>query len=129
MCEQSAFVTAFLQNSLFDLTPPGALHKTVLAPDIAILRQATLRSRKQIPTDPPLLAIEVVSPSQTLVELGVKAQFYRNAGVDEVWLIDQETRVIEIWNAQGTTTLTEAQTLTSALLPSFSLVVADVLDG
>ena len=123
------FHNRILQNSLFDLTPVGSLRKTVLAPDVAIMRQTVLQSRQQIPTEPPLLAVEVVSPLQTLAELGMKAQFYRNAGVDEVWLIDQDTRVVEIWNAVGIGSLPEGQSLTSQLLPGFSIAVTYLLDG
>jgi Uma2 family endonuclease len=125
----TGFPNRILQNSLFNFTPVGTTQKTILAPDVAITRSPTLPSRKQIPSVPPLLAIEVVSPSQTLVELGIKAQIYRNAGVDEVWLIDQDGRLVEIWTAQGVQTLTDGQTISTPLLPSFSLAVTYLLDG
>src|SRR5579875_2666115 len=83
--QHTGFPNRIRQNGLIDLTPPGAQRRTVLAPDIAIMRSTTPPPWDQIPTDPPLLAVEVVSPSQTLAELSMKAQFYRNAGVDEVW--------------------------------------------
>ena len=125
----TGYPNRIVQNSLFDLTPVGATKRTVLAPDIAIMRSTTPPSWKHLPTEPPLLAVEVVSDSQTLAELDMKAQFYRNAGVDEVWIIDHSTRVVEIWNAQGTTTLTAGQTLTSALLPGLSIPVSVLLDA
>lgn len=127
--QQTGYPYRMSQNGLIDLTPPGATRRTVLAPDLAIMRTTTPPQWDQIPTTPPLLAVEVVSPSQTLAELSMKAQFYRNAGVDEVWVIDHTTRIIEIWTAHGTTTLTDGQTLTSALLPGFSLDVTNLLDG
>jgi Uma2 family endonuclease len=125
----TGFSRRIVQNSLFDMTPAGAARKTVLAPDIAIMRTTTISSPTNIPTEPPLLAVEVVSPSQTMAELSIKAQFYRNAGVDEVWVIDHATRVVEIWTTAGKSTLTDGQTLTSTLLPGFSLDVAYLLDG
>ncbi len=125
----AGFKNRMLQNALFDLTPAGAQRKTVLAPDVAIARTTTPSSWATIPTDPPLLAVEVVSSSQTMAELRIKAQFYRNAGVDEVWLIDHATRVVEVWSAAPTVTLADGQTLTSALLPGFSLDVTYLLDG
>jgi Uma2 family endonuclease len=105
--------------------------RTVLAPDLAILRPSTIPSWS-VPQDTPLLAIEVVSESQTLAELALKAQTYRQAGVEEVWVVDYKSRSIrsiEVWNAQGQTTLHDTQTLTSALLPGFSAAVRFLLDG
>jgi Uma2 family endonuclease len=61
-----------VQNALFDLTLPGAAARTVLAPHLAILRPgATLPWT--VPHEVPLVAIEVVSESQSLAELALKA--------------------------------------------------------
>lgn len=124
----TGFTNQIVQNSLFDLTPPGAQRKTVLAPDLAILRTSAQLSWK-VPREIPLLAVEVISESQTLLELAMKAQFYLSAGVDEVWLVDHATRVIDVWTAAGTTRLNDTQTLTSPLLPGFSAAVAFLLGG
>jgi Uma2 family endonuclease len=70
-----------------------------------------------------------VSPSQTTTQLALKAQFCRTNGVDEVWLIDHRTRTVEVWTAEGRTTLDDAATLTSPLLPRFAVAVTCVLDG
>lgn len=125
----SGYANRILQNALFDLTPPGASSRTVLAPDLAILRTTTPPSWNAVPPDPPLLAVEVVSESQTLAELTLKAQVYRQAGVEEVWIIDHRTRAVEIWNAQDQTTLSDAQDLASPLLPGFSMSVHYLFDG
>jgi len=125
----TSYANRILQNALFDLTPPGAQTRTVLAPDVAIARTTTPVSWTSVPHEAPLLAIEVVSPSQTLAELALKAQTYRQAGVEEVWVVDYKSRSIEVWNAQGQTTVHDTQTLTSALLPGFSAAVRFLLDG
>ncbi len=127
--QRTGFPNRIRQNGLIDLTPPGATRRTVLAPDLAIMRSTTPPQWDQIPSDPPLLAVEVVSPSQTLAELSMKAQFYRNAGVAEVWVIDHATRTIEIWTANGTTTHSDGQMLTSTWLPGFNLAITSLLDG
>ncbi len=44
-------------------------------------------------------------------------------------MVDYKSRSIEVWNAQGQTTLHDTQTLTSALLPGFSAAVRFLLDG
>ncbi len=77
----TGYANRILQNALFDLTPPGAQTRTVLAPEVAIARTTTPVSWTSVPQEAPLLAIEVVSPSQTLAELALKAQTYRLAGV------------------------------------------------
>ena len=40
-----------------------------------------------------------------------------------------KSRNIEVWSAQGLTTLHDTQALTSALLPGFSAAVRFLLDG
>lgn len=124
----TGFPNRIVQNSLFDFTQPGAVRRTVLAPDLAILR-SSMPPVWNVPQVTPLLAVEVVSDSQTLAELAIKAQFYRNSGVDEVWVIDHGTRTIQVWNVQGLTTLDDTQTLTSVLLPNFSAAVSFLFDG
>jgi Uma2 family endonuclease len=118
-----------VQNALFDLTPPGAVKRTVLAPDLAILRAGAALPWDAVPRQAPLLAVEVVSDSRTLAELAVKAQVYRHAGVDEVWIVDHRSRTVEVWDARGTSALADTQALTTALLPGFSLAVGTLLDG
>jgi Uma2 family endonuclease len=126
--QTSGFANRIVQNALFDLTPTGATRKTALAPDLAILRSGALPSWT-VPHETPLLAVEVVSENQTLAELALKAQFYRSAGVEEVWVVDHASRSVEVWNAQGRATLDDSQALTTSLLPGFSLAVGFLLDG
>jgi Uma2 family endonuclease len=112
-----------LQNGLFDFTPPGAAKKTILAPDIAVLRTDAPSSRDTVTRDIPMIVVEIVSPNQTLDEIRIKAQTYQGAGVDEIWIVDRNTRTAEIWTASGQTQLTDTQPLTSALLPGFSVIL------
>ncbi len=125
----TGYANPIVQNTLVDLTPAGATSRTVLAPDLAILRMTTPLSWTTVVREPPLLAVEVVSESQTLAELALKAQTYITAGVEEVWVVDHQTRTVEVWTAQGTTTLGDAQTLTTPLLPGFAVAVRFLLDG
>jgi Uma2 family endonuclease len=127
--QTAGFANPIAQNMLFDLTPAGAPDRITFAPDLAILRATTPISWVSVPHDTPLLAVEVASPSQTRADLALKVQTYLTAGVEEVWLIDYKTRTVEVWTALGTTTLGDTATLTSALLPSFSVSVRFLLDG
>ena len=124
----TGFPNRIVQNALFDLTPPGSPTRAVLAPDLAI-RRVGAPSTWAVPQEAPLLAVEVVSPSQTLAEIALKAQTYRNAGVEEIWVVDARSRSVQVWTAQGMETLDETQTLTSPLLPGFSVSVRFLLDG
>jgi len=94
-----------------------------------ILCTTTTPAWNVIPSDPPLLAVEILSPSQSLAELTLKAQVYLQAGVEEVWVIDHRARMVVIWNAQGQTSLDDTRDLTSALLPGFRVSVRLLLDG
>jgi Uma2 family endonuclease len=125
----TGFPNPIVQNALFNLAPAGSPNRVVFAPDLAILRATTPLSWTNVPRDTPLLAVEVVSASQTRAEIALKAQIYLNAGVEEVWLIDYKTRSVEVWTAQGQTTLDDTATLTSPLLPGFSVSVRFLLDG
>jgi hypothetical protein len=52
-----------------------------------------------------------------------------DGSTEEVWVIDARCRSMQVWFAQGMTTLSDTQTLTTALLPGFSVAVHYLLDG
>lgn len=56
-------------------------------------------------------------------------QAHLQAGVDEVWIVDVKARTVQVWNAAGTTTISDTGTHTSPLLPGFALSVGYLLDG
>jgi Uma2 family endonuclease len=63
-----------------------------MTPDVLVARQdASLASNGHV-LPPCLLAIEVLSPSQTFPEMGAKALRYFEWGVQNVWVIDPETK-------------------------------------
>ncbi len=45
----------------------------------------------------PLIAIEVLSPSDSYADLKARATDLRTMGVENVWLIDEERRAAEVW--------------------------------
>lgn len=80
--------------------PPGERH-TVLLPDVAF-ESRTRAARTPLPTYAPYmpdLAVEVVSPSQTLAETRRKAAVYLRHGTDMVWIIDPARNKAESWAA------------------------------
>ena len=46
---------------------------------------------------PPLLAVEVLSPSTARADRTVKRRLYQRAGVPEYWIVDLEARLVERW--------------------------------
>ena len=119
-----------VQNVGFDFTFLGdPAQSTMLVPDVAI-KQDNLRHGPGIGQDPPLLAVEVVSPSEYRPEMAMKANFYLNGGVKEVWVVWPKTRTVDVWTASNSfITLAEPQVITSAVLPGFGSAVRVFFDG
>jgi len=47
------------------------------------------------------LAVEVLSPSTRIYDRDFKREAYINLGVEEVWLVDPESAMVEVWNEDG----------------------------
>ncbi len=60
-------------------------------PDVVVLREGSIR--EPILTHPPLLAIEVQSPDQSLRYTEAKAQEYLAFGIEHVWVVEPYARV------------------------------------
>jgi Uma2 family endonuclease len=61
----------------------------VRIPDVALL---TPGSQPDVIVDPPLLAIEILSPDDSYTDTEERAQDYRAMGVETVWIINPKTR-------------------------------------
>lgn len=60
----------------------------------------------------------------------IKANFYLNGGVQEVWVVWPKTRTVDVWTAPDTfVTYTDQQPLISAQLPGFASDTRHVFDG
>jgi len=60
-------------------------------PDVLVVR-AGERFERYV-TQPPLIAIEILSPEDTLRAMQSKAAEYRLFGVENIWIIDPEPRI------------------------------------
>ena len=76
----------------------------------------------------PDIAAEVLSPSETPRTIHRKLKQYFAAGVKEVWLIDPDSREVEIWAGAALPDRAPAvgEALMSPLLPRFALPLADL---
>lgn len=68
----------------------------VRVPDIAIYAEA--EPEEQIPTKPPFVAIEILSPDDRFSELMQKFEEYRIWGVRHIWLVDPERRKLHAYS-------------------------------
>ena len=116
---------ALISENLYALSP-----MTRRAPDLAIVlgeRREGLRGAKVIGVIPDIV-VEVLSPSERMGAVHRKLKQYFEAGVKEAWIVDPSSRTIEIWTgpALPERELAEGDSLSSPLLPGFSLGVAEL---
>jgi Uma2 family endonuclease len=67
-------------------------------PDVAVY---PTRPAEEVPSEPPLAAIEVLSPDDRMNAVVGKLREYRDWGVPHVWLADPEDRKFFVYSAQG----------------------------
>lgn len=104
---------------------------TVLAPDIAFVAKANLPSplpRHGFFAGAPDLAVEIVSPSETMDDVDEKVGKYLDAGTKLVWIIRPIRRRIEVHRANGESLfLTEKDVLDGEdVVPGFTLPVSRI---
>ena len=75
----------------------------------------------------PDLAVEVVSPNDTVYELNKKVQEYLRAGVRLVWVIDPENRTLVVYRANRTLAefKPEDELTGEDVIPGFRCLVRD----
>jgi Uma2 family endonuclease len=107
----------------------------VRIPDVSFIAWQSLPDRtypdEPIPAIVPDLAVEILSPSNSVVEMRRKLDEYRESGVKLVWYVDPKTESVRAWNlAAGQTEPTilgRDATLDGVdVLPGFSLSLAEL---
>ena len=90
-------------------------------------------SNSQVPRDAiskivPNLCVEVLSPSNTRLEMVLKRELYFKTNVELVWMIDPDSETIDVYTSESKfTTLTTHDTLDGGtVLPGFSIAVRDI---
>ncbi|XWX03397.1 Uma2 family endonuclease [Aggregatilineales bacterium SYSU G02658] len=98
-----------------------------LIPDAAVWRAQPSEAPL---TEPPLLVVEVQSPSQSDQFLLRKAQIYLQHGCPLVWLVYPRLRIVEAFTPTERRLLSASDTLNGGdVLPGLALSVADVFAG
>ena len=104
----------------------------VLEPDlVVVLNHKAHLIGKQVISGPPDVVVEILSPGSARRDLGVKRDAYERGGIEEYWIVDPESRSIEVLalGDQGyerAGLYREAQVLHSRVLPGFDLVLKTV---
>ncbi|HEV2690293.1 MAG TPA: Uma2 family endonuclease [Bryobacteraceae bacterium] len=86
-----------------------------LQPDVSVTHRAQDVSKYL--SGAPAIAIEVVSPSNTAVEMEAKTALYFRYGAREVWRIYRKTRHVVVHVGSTSRALLEDESLTTPLLP------------
>ena len=122
-------MTVFLAQTelgeVFDETDIRLDSNTLYKPDIVYwdAQHAATIDASRIPVEIiPQFVVEVVSPSNTYRELLRRANKYRRAGVDTVWIVNDDPLEIRVFDPSGQRIVTAGESLTlPSLLPGFSL--------
>ena len=101
---------------------------TYLEPDLMYISdelKAQMRPRHWTHAD---LVVEIISPSTATYARRTKSDTYRAMGVRELWLVDTETKEVEVrsFEAGKTAIYKVADTLRSEVLPKIEIPVAAV---
>ncbi|MFL6246269.1 MAG: Uma2 family endonuclease [Thermoanaerobaculia bacterium] len=103
----------------------------VLEPDIFYVSDA----RKHIITEAniqgaPDIVVEILSSSTRICDEIVKRKRYEVLGVPEYWIVDPELEVVKIYRRAGAqyNFVFASDTITTPLIPGFSLPLRDVFD-
>lgn len=104
----------------------------VVQPDVMFISKSRQSMIKEHNIDgAPDLVVEVLSPTTTERDRGVKLKLYERAGIPEYWLISPEARTIEVLGlSEGSYTCVGLygahDILSSPLLPSLQIPVQDI---
>jgi Uma2 family endonuclease len=101
---------------------------TVLAPDIAFIRKERVGTLAKGYWDgAPDLVVEVISPKESKKKIETKTAQWLQFGALAVWLVNPQTRTVEVRSAAGEKkVLHKEDVLTDQLVPGFSLPVAEI---
>jgi Uma2 family endonuclease len=103
----------------------------VLAPDVAFISSARLLPETDAPgfdKIAPDLAVEVMSESNTKVEMHRKVQLFFAAGTRLIWIVYPKSRTIYVYTAPDKITVLQGDTVIDGgdVLPGFSVRLADI---
>jgi Uma2 family endonuclease len=66
--------------------------------DLAIFRE---KPADRIPSSPPHVVVEIVSPGDRYIEIHDKLEEYRHWGIQHIWLMDPTSRTFSVYDDAG----------------------------
>lgn len=106
----------------------------VLEPDLIFVRNERRHILKDWVRGAPDLVVGILSPTTAARDRGVKLKAYARFGVTEYWIVDPDQQAIEVYRLapEGyalTQTFRQGESLTSVILPGFTLPVSAVFQS
>jgi Uma2 family endonuclease len=93
-------------------------------PDVSVVRCERFSGGDRVFRGAPDLAVEVVSPSDTVVRLKAKVDTYLQGGSNTVWVVFPESCTVTIYSGGSLRELKGDQLIEDPLLPGFSTPVS-----
>ena len=87
----------------------------ILIPDICVLREPSKEPGFAL-TEPPLLCVEILSPSDRFADTEKKCRDYLRWGVDSCWILNPESQEAWLVSTNGFTLIPEGGSLSAATL-------------
>jgi len=103
---------------------------TVRRPDVSVFLNERLEQidLNRIPAPvAPDIAVEVLSPSESAIDVRRKVRDYLRAGAQEVWLVDHANGEVLVHTNAGIVVRQGADPVSSPLLPGFAVSVTELL--
>ncbi len=72
----------------------------LVSPDVAVFTLSAETTDTWV-AGSPIVAVEVLSPSNSASEIGQKRAWYLDYGTEQVWIVDPRRRVIDVYTAGG----------------------------
>ena len=105
---------------------------TVVQPDIMVICDKAKIGPEGCRGAPDLV-IEILSPSNTAIEMQQKFYLYRDAGVREYWVIEPEKKVLTVYyfknGADEIKFYKNSDAVSSAVLPGLSITMEQIFSG
>ena len=105
---------------------------TVVQPDITVICDEQKRGEEGCRGAPDLV-IEILSPTNTAIEMERKLKLYQDAGVREYWIVNPENKVFTVYRFQEGAilffTYKKETVVPVGIFPDFNILLDQVFEG
>ncbi len=106
---------------------------TVLQPDLCVICDKAILDAKGC-LGAPDIVVEILSPSNSAMELDKKYEIYREAGVKEYWIVSPQDKTFLVYTLKDgayipSRLMAVGHTVTSSVLQGFSLDLTDLFNS